>query len=120
MVDIAKFLESERQAYERDPEKYKKERAEDRRQAYKSYERFTDPELMERYDRMQKHKESKSDTRGIGRGGGGGSGAGVDIEGLPKKLQTGPKQMKSGGKVKSASARADGCAQRGKTKGRYI
>lgn len=28
--------------------------------------------------------------------------------------------MKKGGKVKSASARADGCAQRGKTKGRYI
>ncbi len=28
--------------------------------------------------------------------------------------------MKSGGKVKSASARADGCAQRGKTKGRML
>ncbi len=30
------------------------------------------------------------------------------------------KGMKSGGKVKSASARADGCAQRGKTKGRML
>ena len=28
--------------------------------------------------------------------------------------------MKKGGTVKSASKRADGCAQRGKTKGRYI
>lgn len=28
--------------------------------------------------------------------------------------------MKSGGKVKSASARADGCAQRGKTRGKMV
>lgn len=28
--------------------------------------------------------------------------------------------MKSGGKVSSASRRADGCAQRGKTKGRFV
>ena len=28
--------------------------------------------------------------------------------------------MKKGGKVSSASKRADGCAQRGKTKGRYL
>ena len=28
--------------------------------------------------------------------------------------------MKAGGKVSSASARADGCAQRGKTKGRIV
>ena len=28
--------------------------------------------------------------------------------------------MKKGGKVKSASARADGCAQRGKTRGRMV
>lgn len=31
-----------------------------------------------------------------------------------------PKGMKSGGKVSSASKRADGIAQRGKTKGRMI
>lgn len=30
------------------------------------------------------------------------------------------KKMASGGKVSSASSRADGCAQRGKTKGRMI
>ena len=28
--------------------------------------------------------------------------------------------MKKGGKVKSASARADGCAQRGKTRGKIV
>ena len=51
---------------------------------------------------------------------GGGSGAGIDIEGLPKRLRPGPKNMKKGGKVKSASARADGCAIRGKTRGRMV
>ena len=32
----------------------------------------------------------------------------------------GYKAMKKGGKVSSASSRADGCAQRGKTKGRMV
>jgi hypothetical protein len=31
-----------------------------------------------------------------------------------------PQAMKKGGKVSSASKRADGCAQRGKTKGRMV
>lgn len=31
-----------------------------------------------------------------------------------------PATMKSGGKVSSASKRADGCAQRGKTKGKMV
>ena len=31
-----------------------------------------------------------------------------------------PKYMKKGGTVSSASSRADGCAQRGKTKGRFV
>ena len=37
------------------------------------------------------------------------------VEGAKKEIG-----MKSGGKVKSASARADGCAQRGKTRGKMI
>ena len=45
------------------------------------------------------------------RSGGGGGGAGIPKVG-PKK----PMEMKSGGKVSSASKRADGCAIRGKTK----
>ena len=58
-----------------------------------------------------------------------------EIEGLKRyrqrlKTETDPEikretrgkvpNMKKGGAVKSASKRADGCAQRGKTKGRYI
>ena len=43
--------------------------------------------------------------------GGGGGGAGIPKVG-PKK----PFEMKSGGKISSASKRADGCAIRGKTK----
>ena len=31
-----------------------------------------------------------------------------------------PTSMKKGGKVSSASSRADGCAERGKTRGRFV
>lgn len=31
-----------------------------------------------------------------------------------------PRPYKKGGKVSSASSRADGCAQRGKTRGKYL
>ena len=31
-----------------------------------------------------------------------------------------PSYMNKGGKVSSASSRADGCAQRGKTKGKFV
>ena len=110
MVDISEFLKSERAAYERDPEKYKKERAEDARLLHKR-ERFFDPDLMERYERMQKHKESKGGARSGGGGGGGMNPA--DIEKVPGKR---PLKMKKGGSVSSASKRADGCAIRGKTR----
>ena len=54
-----------------------------------------------------------------------------DNEGLPNlpeavrnkmgyKRNGGKISYKSGGKVSSASARADGCAQRGKTKGKMV
>jgi hypothetical protein len=61
MVDISKFLESERKAKERDPEKYTRERAEDARRvdAYKDHERFENSKLMERFERMQKSKKTK-------------------------------------------------------------
>ena len=115
MVDISEFLKSERAAYERDPEKYKRERAEDARQEYKRYGRFEDEKLMERYERMQKHKESKGGSGGRGSAGGGGMNP-TDIEKVPGKRQL---KLKSGGKV-SASKRADGCAVRGKTKGKMV
>jgi hypothetical protein len=49
---------------------------------------------------------------GLSRAGGGGGGAGGDFSGM-KGLD---KPFKAGGKVKSASTRADGCAIRGKTR----
>jgi hypothetical protein len=47
--------------------------------------------------------------------GGGGGGAGIPKVG-PKK----PFEMKKGGVVSSASKRADGCAVKGKTRGRMV
>ena len=43
-----------------------------------------------------------------------------DEAGNPMKKGGSVKKMASGGKVSSASSRADGIAQRGKTKGRYL
>lgn len=39
---------------------------------------------------------------------------------MPKSNRDITKNYKSGGKVSSASSRADGCAQRGKTKGKMV
>lgn len=52
--------------------------------------------------------------------GGGGAGAGGDLErGMMGGRMKKP-SYKAGGKVSSASSRADGCAIRGKTKGRIV
>lgn len=37
-----------------------------------------------------------------------------------KRMPPSPREMASGGKVSSASKRADGCAQRGKTRGKMV
>jgi hypothetical protein len=57
-----------------------------------------------------------------GRGGAGGSGGSGGSGGTAAdmKMLLNPKAMKKGGAVKSASSRGDGCAQRGKTKGRMV
>jgi len=47
---------------------------------------------------------------------GGGSGGGA----MPKSNRDITKNYKKGGKVSSASSRADGCATKGKTKGRMV
>jgi hypothetical protein len=52
----------------------------------------------------------------VGSGKSGGGGAGGDFSGM-KGLN---KPFKNGGKVSSASKRADGCAIKGKTKGRMV
>lgn len=93
------------------------ERARDK--ANREYEKRM---LAEESERLKKEKtpEFKASVEKAIRGGGGGSGAGVDIEGLPKKLKSGPKNMKKGGVVGSASKRADGCATKGKTRGKMV
>ena len=47
-------------------------------------------------------------------------GAGVRALNMGKKSKIGKASLKSGGKVSSASSRADGCAIKGKTKGRMV
>jgi hypothetical protein len=70
-------------------------------------------DLQRIFDKVEKQRSSSP------RGGGGGGGMNpADIEKVPGKR---PLKMKAGGMVKSsASKRADGCAQRGKTKGRMV
>ena len=59
------------------------------------------------------YTERLQDMGRLPTGGGGGGGGGI------KSMKYEPKTFKSGGKV-SASSRADGIAQRGKTKGRIV
>jgi hypothetical protein len=58
---------------------------------------------------------SDAGGRTIGSGGGGGGGMGTG-----KMNRDISKNMKKGGKVSSASKRADGCAIKGKTRGRIV
>lgn len=51
---------------------------------------------------------------------GGMGGGGIDLEGKMGGSRLKKPSYKSGGKVSSASKRADGCAVRGKTKGRIV
>ena len=59
------------------------------------------------------YTERLQDMGRLPSGGGGGGG-------VPKTNRDITKNMKKGGKVSSASSRADGIAQRGKTKGRMV
>lgn len=64
-------------------------------------------------------KENKLELKSTKIGGGvGGAGIGdIGIKGIGKKSKL---DYSKGGKVSSASKRGDGCAQRGKTKGRMV
>ena len=64
-------------------------------------------------ERPRTYTERLQDMGRLPKGGGGGGGAAGDTKFLKPKY-------KAGGKVKSASSRADGCAIRGKTKGRMV
>jgi len=92
-----------------------------------------DTDITKRADRVEKmskltaddvikEKDMSKDDRRLAksfvksaRGGGGGGGMMPDLEGLKGRK---PKLYKKGGAVKSASSRADGIAQRGKTRGK--
>lgn len=64
-------------------------------------------------ERPRTYAERLQDMGRLPKGGGGGGG-------MPKSNRDITKNYKSGGKVSSASKRADGCAMRGKTKGRMV
>ena len=66
-------------------------------------------------ERPRTYTERLQDMGRLPKGGGGGGSSGAGSAGEIKAL-TNPRAMKAGGKVKSASSRADGCAIRGKTK----
>lgn len=57
-------------------------------------------------------ERAKSDRKPSGGGGGG--------AGIPKVGPRRPTDMKKGGAVSSASKRADGCATKGKTRGKMV
>ena len=83
-------------------EKIDSERAKAQPQGCMGLDEPTQPKgAKERYEELQKSKKS---------GGGGGGGA------MPKSNRDLTKNYKSGGKVSSASKRADGIAIRGKTR----
>jgi hypothetical protein len=64
------------------------------------------PEYERKAEKFEKAKEK--------RGGGGGGGGGVMP--IDKMLKMNKMNYKAGGKVKTASSRADGCCIRGKTR----
>lgn len=67
-----------------------------------------------RAEKAAANQYTKNFTGNTRAGGGGGSGTGGAAADM--KMLYNPRAMKKGGKVKSASSRADGCAIRGKTR----
>jgi len=74
-------------------------------------------------EELTKPRASKSKVTSFKDEGDTASGLPREARGKPQIKEENPKfvkRFKKGGKVSSASARADGCAQRGKTKGRFV
>jgi hypothetical protein len=71
---------------------------------------------MKRDQAIEKAREFVKEGKSVFGPSGGSGGPG----GMPKSNRDITKNYKAGGKIKTASKRADGCAQRGKTKGRMI
>lgn len=66
------------------------------------------------FEEKEARKAAKANAKAAVRGGGGSSGSGGTSAELKSIMN--PKSMKKGGKVSSASKRADGCCIRGKTR----
>ena len=66
------------------------------------------------FEEVAKSDKERFERKAAKTGGGGGGSGGI------KSMKYEPKTFKSGGKVSSASKRADGCAIKGKTKGRMV
>ena len=77
------------------------------------------PNLDAALKKIEAQRE-QMEARRAARTGGGGGGGGGGGSGGPKSMKYEPKTFKAGGKVSSASKRADGCAMRGKTRGKIV
>jgi len=147
-MDFSDFMESDRAAKKRDPKEYARGVAADEKQAAKAYaqtaEGLAERETPKRekvgnkfvtsytplagenhitgkvpgepgYKPMTAEQAKQFDAKGNKISGGGGGGGG----GIPKVGAKRTPEFKKGGKV-NASSRADGIAQRGRTKGRMV
>jgi len=87
-----------------------KQNKEDAARELKAKQKAAEKEAAKKAESYQRSMLSSSGN--VTKSGGGG--------GMPKLNRDITKNMKAGGKVSSASKRADGCAIKGKTKGRMI
>ena len=128
-MDFSDFMESDRAAKKRDPKEYARGVAADEKQAAKAYAQTAEgiaerkaeksnklnltplPEGMPKLTEAIAKADAERAERKAAKASGGGGGGGIPKAGLKKPLD-----MKSGGKVSSASKRADGCCIRGKTR----
>ena len=143
-------MESDRAAKKRDPKEYARGVAADEKQVAKAYEKTAEgiaerkaenearkaaniqkssfPLTTAAFEEMAKSDAERAERRAArgaassldefnaktSKGGGGGG------SGTPKVGAKRTPEFKKGGKVSSASSRADGCAVKGKTKGRMV
>ena len=76
----------------------------------KALEKTSKPEYEQKAEKFERSKPK----------GGGGSGGGGGVMPIDKMLKMNKMNYKAGGSVSSASKRADGCAVKGKTKGKMV
>lgn len=140
-MDFSDFMEVQRRAKERDPKEFARGVAADEKQAAKAYAKtaegiaerqartallYDSPDTPENKKARAEQRVKDIDNYGKDterayreaqriKSGGGGGGAGI-----PKVGAKRTPEFKKGGMVSSASKRADGCATKGKTKGRMV